>query len=249
LEELNKNNLHSFPEINNLQILQLFEDWIFLISKYYSQKNTIQPYELEDLQQFIRTRLIEQLPKIRDSFKGESKLRTYISAIILNLCREFRKKNCSKSILTQAEVSEKIDYQYNNLNQAENNIAIEYEVGNLNKIILMYGTKSVKVKLALKLYYSLKITREEISNYCKDFEVISSDLEKEIEEKKQLKKKEALIILTELFNRTECKSNSTEATRKWISRLIDEILIILNKGKSNHTKETLGLLLEKSQSK
>ncbi|MFK8036916.1 MAG: hypothetical protein AB8B74_01400, partial [Crocinitomicaceae bacterium] len=69
---MKEKDLHSFPQINNSQMIQLFEDWILFISKFYSQKNTIQPYELADLRQFIKIRLVEQLPKIKANYKGES---------------------------------------------------------------------------------------------------------------------------------------------------------------------------------
>lgn len=226
-------------------MIQFFEDWVFIISKFYCQKNTIQPYELSDLRQFINFRLLEQLPKIKANYKGQSSLRTYISSIILNLCREFRKKNCSKSILTQFEINSELHHPYNDANLAENQLALENETNNLNNVISMYGSKASKIRLTLKMYYGLKTTRSDILNYCKDAKILTlSTLDGYNEE--QLNKNETLTILTELFNEVEGKSNSTEATRKWVSRLIEDILRILNLRESNHTKETLGLLLETS---
>lgn len=237
-------DLYSFPECSDSQTIHLFEDWIVFITNRFCRSNSIDPYEAEDLRQFVKMRLVEQLPKIKTNFKGEAKLRTYISAIILNLCREFRRVNCSKSVFTSTNLESLTDQLISNGNSSEKNIALKREIEKFNRIILMYGTKKTKVKIALSLYYGLDPGIENLRVYCNENHNIASSAHQEIINAKKRNKKEGLKIFTDLVNQTESKTNTVEASRKWVSRTIDDILKILNCQGGEHTKETLGVLIE-----
>ena len=246
---MNKNKLNIFPKKDDFQTLKSFEKWITFISANYIKRNKIHPYDLSDLQQHIKFRILEQLPSIRKNYRGNSKLRTYISAIILNICREFRRKNCEKSISTKIEINDslllnQIEYEY-----IENKIDIEYEIKALNMVIQTYGDKSSKVKIALKLYFGIKLTYDDLSEYCKNSEVKITEFSSIVNREKKLNKRESIFILNQLFNEVEGKSNSTDATRKWVSRIINRTITMLNIRQCNYNKETLGLLIEKSQAK
>lgn len=246
---MNKNEITKFPNVTNQELLEIFEEWISFISQHYSRKNTIQPYDLIDLEQFVRTRLIEQLPKIKTNFKGGSKIRTYMSSIILNLCREFRRKHCGKSILTQTEITDWNHLHHHRSNSAVEDMAIEHEIQKLKRIITMFGAKSPKIKLTLKSIYRLPVSEKDLFSYCQNSEIKSLNAYSKLNGKQENNKKEIIQLLTELFNLVENKENSTEATRKWVARLINEILDTLNSDQSNHSKETLGYLLERSESR
>jgi len=238
-----KNNY--FPEGEAHTVIKSFNPWILFLSKRYALNNTIQPYELQDLRQFIQLRLLEIFPKLKHNFKGNSKIRTYISAVILNLCSEFRRKNCSRSILTE-ELKEHESLEMGDTDLSnEKKLIIQSEIEHFELLLVMYGSKSAKIKLSLKMFYGLDLSLQDMLDYCKTNDLVKKYfLNAQSNKVVDYKKKEAIATLTDLFNEVENKNNSTEATRKWIIRTIKDIIHTLNKSQSKFDKHTLGLLIE-----
>lgn len=233
-----------FPKGSDLEIINSFEEWIDFTINRYCTFNSIYPYEKKDLKQYINIRLIEDLPKIKVNYKGKSKLKTYMIAVTLNLSREFKKKNCTRSVSIENEKATppKAPY-FDDFNNIEKSIYIKAEIEQLKIVMAIFGSKSHKIKLAIMVYYGLTIDKPVLFAYCKDNALTETFLPK-LNKGIELNKKTTTSILTQLFNETENKTNTDEATRKWVSRTIEEIVKLLNIGLSKHTKETLGVLLE-----
>ncbi len=238
------NTDYIFPIGSDIEIIKSFEEWIDFTINRYCTFNSIYPYEKKDLKQFINIRLIEDLPKIKVNYEGKSKLKTYMIAVTLNLSREFKKKNCTKSItMANDKTTSSKAFYIDDFNNIEKSIYIKAEIEQLKIAIAIFGSKSHKIKLAILVYYGLTIDKSVLFAYCKDNALTETFLPK-LNKGIEINKKTTISILTQLFNDTENKTNTDEATRKWISRTLEEIVKLLNIGLSKHTKETLGVLLE-----
>ncbi len=238
------NTPYEFPTGEDKTVVESLEGLVVFVANRFVQKHNIFPYEVVDLYQFVRLRLIESLGRIRTTYKGGGKVKTYISAVILNFCREFRRKNCTISVFADSVDNLRTDISINELTQSpDSRLHITLELKRLHSIFVLYGAKEHKVRITLMVYFEVHVKKEDVMNYV-SAEVKSNQFFKQLNSGMNKSKKEVISKLTEMFNEVENKSNSFEATRKWIARLIDDVLQMLNVGASLYTKETLGILLE-----
>lgn len=167
-----------------------------------------------------------------------------MSAVVLNMCREFRRRNCSKSVFAKPLQEDLNDLSLSHRQETTNkDIWISSEVKRLNQVLSMFGSKSEKLILALKVYFGLKLNTGVIDNYLKN--PSRSEYFLESYNKIQASKKQSrLSFLSSIFNEAELKTSAEDATRKWVNRSVVAVLKLLNTGKRMHTKETLTILLE-----
>ncbi|MBO6515044.1 MAG: sigma-70 family RNA polymerase sigma factor [Bacteroidia bacterium] len=236
--------LKKFPPGTDYDVIDSFEEIIAFTAARFITKNNLSPYTHDDLCQYIRLRLLETLAKIRENYKGEARLTTYISAVVLNLCREFRRKYCSRSIFSDSDTSSNHEVSLTGAGtQTDSKLHISYELEKLRLIFALYGAREQKVKIALMAYFDINISIDDVLKYISDRGKSETVLQ-QIKSAHDKPKKEIISRLTDIFNDLEDKNTTFEATKKWISRAINDILSMLNRDSSIHTKETLGILLE-----
>lgn len=235
----------NLQEVSGVWSIDNFDQWIKIVSRAFCKSHIIEPYEREDLIQFVKLRFLEKMSNIQDNYRGDATIKTYVCAVTLNFCREFKRKNCSKSVIALTN-----SYSDEILNTTETSqylikdIHIASEIKRLDRIFLILGTKVPKVLIALKLYFGLTLQRKDVFAYSKDIE-LSNRIVREAGKLENTQKQSVFYFLTNLFNEVERVERSSEATRKWVDRTISHILSLLNKGNlSTHTKETLSILME-----
>jgi len=221
------------------------EDWIFLATKSFCNKYEISPYERDDLDQFVKLRLIEKKASILLNYRNEARIKTYVYAVILNFCREFMRKNNSKSVFTEkGDHSIEMSNIQSNDGSVLKDMSIDMEIQRLNRALLIQGSKTPKTVISLKTYFDIPLEWQDIFQYTNDNELTIKHfaLFKEITKPK---KSAVMAFLTRLFNECENKTNSEDAIRKWVERTIQSLVELLNAGGSRaHNKETLGIMME-----
>lgn len=237
-------------ETNPTAFVLAFEQTIAIVAKKYSARNNITPYSSEDIQQHIRLKLLEQLPSIAATFQGKASIKTYMTAVIRNMCLEFIRKNCPQEIsCTPTEPAAFVNSEQSSYRSALSRIYITEEVFRLKHVFLIFDNVQSKVELALKTYFHHSISLANVERYIldqegdlakgKEFLLLVSNVQSNADS-------ERFGHLNHLFNSIEQKSNSVEATRKWTLRKLDQVLERMNGDQNvrNHTKETLSILLD-----
>jgi hypothetical protein len=238
-----KQNLNSKVDVDSEWSLDHFEHLIFSISKKFAEKHSIEPYELKDLQQYVRLRLLEKLNDIQKGFKGECQIKTYIYAVLLNFCREFRKKNCSKSIWQNSDTNEELTSVTDAEHYITKDLHIAQEINRFNVILIILGSQAAKILLALKVLFEQKITYYDLVLYSQNRR-LSLHYLKKLNGVEKRAKGASIVLLTQIFNDVEPKNSSVDSTRKWVERKTNHIIDLMNTGNKTHDKESLSILME-----
>lgn len=204
----------------------------------------------EDKVQEIIEGLLNDIEKIRKNYNYHSSFRPYFIQIINNRCGEIRRKAYrQRSIKTLQEDPDnpayekkifylkKDDYQEftdinlsDTSNDPDSELIISSELDNLDKIFRLYPIQKPKIIICLKFILGFPISLKELtaySEYCKKryydsiIELSNSYDNQTLEEQYQ--------ILTDFFNHCDHTKKQKDALRKWLTKVISEIIQLLNK--------------------
>ena len=127
-------------------------------------------------------------------------------------------------------------------------IILENEFDRLKKILILYNKQQKKIEFILKVYFRCPVSRKdflELSDKLsdEDFERFDNN----IDIKKLHTDKIIFEFITPILNKIDNKNNASDAVRKWVRLKIDEIIELINgtPARTNYTKETLQILMEK----
>lgn len=224
--------------VEELQFLIISVVNKFVKSKAFTFENK------EDIIQAINEQLLtDKIYKIQKHYNSTTKLTTYFTSTVINLCYDIIKMN-SKRI--------DIDYFDENINNYTENcpnqhiiLVLKEEVKKLEKILLLFGKKRIKLLLFLKVNYEIKISIEDLVNFDSSFSEISDYSIEQINSK--IPKKNKYEIIAEVLKSFSDEISSADSLRKWTDEKIKEIILLLN-GKppiASYDSETLGILVEK----
>jgi DNA-directed RNA polymerase specialized sigma24 family protein len=221
-----------------------YQEIIHIIVKKYIASKMFSASDFEDVVQAVNEDLLNKSERIRDQYNGIALLRTYFSAIVRNSCLkiyEKKKKEIKVSLLGDEDpiVEE----------TATMNLAIEYDLERLKRIFTYYYKKKEKVILCVKLYFRLRVTKEDVIACfpaCSEEETLSF-LDLFGTHYDNIDSKEVYRIVTPLLNKYEGKNNTVDAVRNWTEVRIREIIQLLNgnRRESSYDKESLRILTEK----
>ena len=101
--------------------------------QFFLSTGRIELHEKDDYFQHVREKLLLRLPKIKATFKGESSFRTYLIAIIRNICKDEITRNTKDNFLP-------LNGQINNSEFTDplTNIVIQQELSRLEHIFCTY---------------------------------------------------------------------------------------------------------------
>lgn len=183
-----------------------------------------------DVVQTVNTELLERMPKIQSNYNGSTLVRTYVSAVIRNICLKLHQKRMFGNPL-DLPVSDNL--------LAPGESTDRYSVGQAVKaywaIMQQFGRDLPKLTICLKLRYHICLEREDILLWdprCND-DIVSQLLTRfganavQLDEKETYAK-ETYAFVAPIFNAIENKENSPDALRKWTNSRISEIVDILN---------------------
>ena len=221
-----------------------YQDIIQIIVKKYIISNMFHASDFEDIVQAVNEDLLSKAERIRDQYNGIALLKTYFSAIVRNSCLKIYDKKKREIRVSPLSDEDPIIEE-----TATMNLAIEYDLERLKRIFKYYHKKRDKVILCVKLYFRLRMNKEDVMACfpaCSEEDALAflghfgTHYEK-------IDSKDVYQIVTPLLNKYEGKNNTVDAVRNWSEVRIREIIQILNgnKSESSYDKESLKILAEK----
>jgi hypothetical protein len=220
-----------------------YQGMIRAITCKYIETGMFGPEHLSDVIQAINAELLARIPRIQALFNGSTLVRTYVSAVIRNICLKLRKDGeyGTSTPTSEGEIvrgSSRVIDRY----------SIERARQVFRAILLQYDRHLPKLLVCLKLLFRLPLTKGDIlamypqcpprelrrirARFGRNYAKVSD--------------KEIFALLTPFFNMAEGKENSEDALRKWANTKVNEILDLLDDSFPGgcFDKESLNTLLE-----
>jgi hypothetical protein len=200
--------------------------------------------EHNEIMQHVNEELLNRIPTIQKQFQGKSLLKTYLTTIIKNICNEVIRTKTRTNFINYNEI-----YAVESSNEAINTLIFKDEMVRLRKAIGFYVKQKAKIILCLKLKFKMPFDYSDFKNV--NTNVTQTEFNKFVHQISSYQDCSDTIIfyaLTEIFNKYENKTNTSDSLRRWIKLKINELIIILNGSppSSNYNEETLQILFEKS---
>ena len=224
------------------KLLLKYQPIIWTIVRNYFSKGMVRFREQEDLVQEINKKLLERMPRIQAQYNYSSKLRTYFSVIIRNIClEEYRKISMVSEpdpepyIISDASESPVDLFLFNQ----------EYE--RLQRILVFFNKEQARLNLLLKVFNNLKVETKDLELFPGNRSEVDQDqLLEEINACQDQIKKRKFDLISKVLSSLEGKLTPSESLRKWYSSRLGECLKLMNGDPptSSYTAESLGLLLE-----
>ncbi|MHC1706303.1 MAG: hypothetical protein AB9842_02145 [Bacteroidales bacterium] len=227
------------------ELIVKYQPIVLVVVQVFMKSGYFRGEGKEEIVQQINEKLLERIEKIRQQYNGFAQLRTYFSAVVRNLCLEIIRKGRIRDVIRLVEeYDHNLSYSPDQLNR----MIIDQELKRLDIILSMFYSLRPKLILCLKAIQRIPLNESDVLEYCrrpdfKGFEEECDFLQKAIGRND----KEIYRTLNQLFNKVEGKNTNLDATRKWISSKLEEVLTLLNGNppRAYYNHETLKILLEK----
>ena len=224
-----------------------YQDTIRTIVAKYIRTGMFRPADFDDVVQVVCERFLLALPVIGKQFNGSTLVRTYVSAVLRNIClqivRNRRREGAKMPVMVDYGRDPPAPNQH-----THTRTFVALEIAAFSAIVAQFGKDRGKLLLMLKLRYRLPIVTDDILSWCPacsraDQNMLLSAFAGDYIAKTD---KEIHRILLRVAQKAEGKRLSTDHFRSWTRSRIDEILSLLNGSPpiSAHTEETLRLLVE-----
>lgn len=236
---------HFFHDEKPEKSVERFRDIIEYVVRKYNDPYYLHPFSADDLRQHIYLNLLENIERVKAIYRGEARVRTYMSAVIRNYALGFIRSR--RSDRPEAIDTDKQATPFAGQQQVVAGMEISIEIKRLTQILILFGKKKGKVELVLKGYFGRVLTREDVEKYLSKLineKFLMAFIER-VNSRSGNTDGEIFEIYTDFFNEVEGKQNTVDAMRKWTLRVIDELIQKLNNTheKRTHNKESLGILL------
>ncbi|MEA1878182.1 MAG: sigma-70 family RNA polymerase sigma factor [Bacteroidota bacterium] len=226
------------------KLLLKYQQIIWTIVRSYFSKGMVQFREQEDLVQEINKKLLERMPRIQAQYNYSSKLRTYFSVIIRNICLEEYRK------ISMVSESDPLIYYKTEASESPVDLFLfnqEYE--RLQRILVFFHKEQARLNLLLKVFNNITVNARDLDLFHDDRPEADTEIliEKSNNCKDQIKKHK-FDLISEVLTSLEGKHTPSESLRKWYSSRLDECLKLMNGSPptSSYTADSLGLLLEQA---
>jgi hypothetical protein len=245
--DLNKRDIELLNN-NHQQLILELQELIDIIIYQFIGLGKFKYAERNEVKQYINFELLNKISKIQSQFHQKSLLRTYLGAIIRNICNEIiRNKQKSNFILF-----DKIEVVDETIEKSKNSLIFEEEMIRLRKIIGAYYKNKDKLILCLKIKYKMFIEIEDFRKFNKN--ITQEEFEtflKDIQSYDNCPESKIFQALTFILNKYENKGSTPDSIRKWVTDKIIEIIDLLNGSppSSKYDKETVQILFEKCYNK
>lgn len=224
------------------QLLTLYQDLISIIVHRYRRLGYVPLRDTQDLIQEINRRLLERLPRIQQQYNGKSRLRTYFSVIVRNICLEEIRK---KPILE--EPREPNYNKHENFELPVDSFLIKQEYERLEKAIKLLFKDRTRFTLMLRYFLELNLPGSFVQDlYPETGEANLDFVLMKLHAGKAANKKRKLEILSEVLGKLENQNTSADSLRKWYAVREEEFLRLMNGDppRSAYTMETIQILIE-----
>jgi DNA-directed RNA polymerase specialized sigma24 family protein len=202
-----------------------YQNVITTIVRLYVKWGMFKEHETADLIQTVNLGLLERVENIRENYNHSTLLKTYISAIVRNICLRQWQKDTKRALAMrkleggERDISEQVDRH-----------SIEQSRILFSAVVKQFGRRAPKLMICLKLRFRQPVTRSDIMAWwpgCRRADV-RKFLEKFGENFEKMTDLEVCAAATPYFNAAEQKVNTNDALRKWTAMRIEEMLQALN---------------------
>jgi hypothetical protein len=220
-----------------------YQNMVEIIVRKYVRSGMFSDESYSDVVQTVNTELLERIHGVQANYNGSTLVRTYVSAVIRNICLKLRSKGMYGRP-GDPPVTEKLFPPVDMVDR--------YSVGQARRayraIMQQYGRVLPKLTICLKLRYHISLEQKEILRWYPECSpVLVSQLMGHFGAHPiHVTDKDTYAFVTPIFNAAEHKNNTPEALRKWTASKILEILNLLNAGIPHATfdEESLRILVE-----
>jgi len=224
------------------ELLTSYQDLVTIIVRKYRRLGYVPNRETEDLIQETNRRLLERIPRIQKQYNGKSRLRTYFSVIIRNICLEEVRK--------RQRLEEPKPPDYHKLDQAVDPgdaFLIKQEYERYEKVLRLLFKDKARFVVMLRYLLDLNLSEKLILEL---FPLIQKDSIGQILTRlsiaEEITKKAKFERLSKVLAILEDQTTSPESLRKWFASRSKEFLNLMNGDppRSAYTLETMQLLIE-----
>ncbi len=232
------------------ELILLYQELIkIIVQKQLINPGFFKSQNRDDIIQTINEHLLKKMPHIAKYYNGLSLLRTYVSVIIRNKCREYYRSQLKQEttymsdqdVLLAPGIKRKVfirkfqttvlheGLQYTSAQETEKHIVFEYEFRRFDAILRTFTKQKAKIELCIRYFFHIPCRTSDLKAYWpgaekKYLKIFSGKKSSEAESTKTEKYK----VLTGLINRCENKTNTNDAIRKWLADKITELIDLLN---------------------
>ena len=224
-----------------------YQGIIRIIVKKFIASQMFRPDDFDDVVQAVNEDILKKIGIIQKQYNGLALLKTYFSTIVRNSCLKIHEKMRKEMRTISLEEAHPVEEE-----KVTNDLEIAHDIKRLDRILQYSHKKRGRILLCCKLYFQIPIDREDIFGCfanCKENDVVFLLDRFEFNIKKK-SSNEVYQIFTPILNKYENKNNTEDAMRRWTEIRIFELLKVLNASpnRSNYTKESLKILMEKYSS-
>jgi hypothetical protein len=226
--ELQDNELdHELLRTNPEGLVLKFQDMIRTIVGKYVSSGMFDHESFEDVVQSVNTTLLKNVRRAQVQYNGSTLVRTYISAIVRNICLQLH--HIEKRNLP-TERFEEDDFPRSN--QIEEKLTIAHSIAVFRAILQQFDrhAKLPRLLLCLKLWYRIPLNAGDVLRWypkCSEAD-LHCLLESFGTSYDHLPNREIFRIFTPFANKAHHKENTDDAIRRWTLSKITEILELLN---------------------
>lgn len=237
---------YRFEDGDAAEIIDTFQEIISIVVQKYARMNTIHPYGEADMSQYVRLKLTENLDGIRSNYRGQAKVKTYVSAVIRNYCLEFVRKHAIKLEEEEWRAEQPAIVAAEGTHSPLRMLYVKEEMKRLARILQLFGSQRPKLELVLRAYYRNRITPQHLQAYAQARKFNYPECFDKLARTTRSKDQDVFACINTFLNEVDGQSNSADAVRKWTVRKMEELLDLLNgpNHERSYTRETLGLLLD-----
>jgi len=220
-----------------------YQGMVEIIVRKYVWSGMFSDESYADVVQSVNAELLERIHGVQANYNGSTLVRTYVSAVIRNICLKLHKKGTyGKPVDTP--VTERL--------LAPVDMVDRYSIDQARRayraIMQLYRQDLPKLIICLKLRYHIRLERKDILRWYPECDpvVISQLMAHSRAHPVQMMDKDTYAFVTPIFNAAEEKTNSPDALRKWTASKIVEILDLLNSSIAHAAfdEESLRILVE-----
>lgn len=223
------------------KLIGLYQELIRIIVRNYQGRGFVSAMESDDLIQEINKELLGRIGKISLQYNGKSRLRTYFSVIIRNICRELFRKN--------TRVEERGNPEYHKIISSSNQhdrMVINQEYERFETVMKLMLKDRNRFNLMLRYFLDLRIGMDDMNQFTGYSPDNSGYLLKKLNNSSGLSKKEIFERLSEILEILEGRLTSPDSLRKWFKSRSIEFLDLMNGNprRSSYSMESIQLLVE-----
>lgn len=206
----------------------------------YIISGSVPEKEKEDIVMAMIEKFIANQDKIYASFKGESKLSTYVIAVLNRMCCEVIRKEFKH---WQNKTPDYISEPITSDNSSAFQLIINDEIVVLRHLFQLMPD-GIKFIVFLAYYFRLPCRLNYLASY--NINYLKLGLESLLEIKNDQSKADIFIVLANIVNLTEGKDVQSDAVRIWLNKSMEKIIGRLNgtNGRANYDKESFQILFE-----